>query len=394
MPRANATWRVGGRELLWIVGGSLLYGATSWLTNISPLAGAFGGQIRPGVAIPIVLGFTTGPVVGFLVGFLGNLFTDAISGFIHYPPDPNMGSTLHNVITGFNLNWQTANGLMGLIPGLFALYYRRYISLSDQIKALIVTIVAVIIGIGFAALTDPWVYGNMTLQEAISTEWIPISQINIVNAAILTPILLFNYERLDLKSRDWLRSGLMQRLLLTILISAALPVALLGVFLTQQSTGTQTGTPEQLTIRLVFTILLTMVFTVTNAVLVAQTISRPLLRLTGAAQNMQEGKLSVEQAGELKATPGSDEVTQLSQMFGQMAQEVIQREQLLRQQVRELQIMVDQSKRDAQVAEIVDSDFFQDLQERAREMRKRSGPSSSKDDAPDKPVEKTQGGKS
>jgi methyl-accepting chemotaxis protein len=163
----------------------------------------------------------------------------------------------------------------------------------------------------------------------------------------------------------------MQRLLLTILISAALPVALLGVFLTQQSTGSADVAGSQLTIKLTFTILLTMVFTVTNAVLLAQSISRPLLRLTRAAQQMEEGKLSVDQAGELKATPGGDEVTRLSQIFGQMAQEVIQREQSLRQQVRELQIMVDQSKRDAQVAEIVDSDFFQDLQTRAKEMRAR-----------------------
>ena len=88
---------------------------------------------------------------------------------------------------------------------------------------------------------------------------------------------------------------------------------------------------------------------------------------------MEEGKLSVDQAGELKATPAGDEIGRLSQIFGSMAQEVIQREQMLRQQVRELQIMVDQSKRDAQVAEIVDSDFFQDLQERAKVMRARGG---------------------
>lgn len=373
MTRSNATWRVGGRELLWIVIGALLYGGTSWLTNISPLAGAFGGQIRPGVAIPIFMGFTGGPIVGFFVGFLGNLFTDFVGGAFSYPPNPSMGSPVHDLITGFNLTWQVGNGFMGLIPGLYALFYRRYFSLSDQVKALIVNIVAIVIGIGFASLLDPWVYGNMTLggpDGAIATELIPISRINIINAAILVPILLFNYERLDLSSRDFLNSGLMRRLLLTILISAALPVALLGLFLTQQSTG-QVTKPEELTIKLVFTILLTMVFTVANAVLVAQSISRPLLRLTGAARQMEEGQLSVEQASELKATPGSDEVTRLSQIFGQMAQEVIQREQMLRQQVKELQIMIDQSKRDAQVQEIVDSDFFQDLQTRAKAMRNR-----------------------
>lgn len=374
MSRDNATWRVGSRELLWCAGGTLLYGSTSWLTSFSPLAGAFGGQIRPGVAIPIVLGFTSGPVVGFFTGFLGNLLTDVITGAVHYPPHPGMGSALHDVITGFNLNWQSANGLMGLIPGLYALYYRRYVSLSDQAKALLVMVLGVIIGIGFAAVTDPWVYHDMTLSTAVTTELIPISAINIVNAAILTPILLFNYERLDLSSSGWVRSGVMQRLLLAILISAALPVALLGLFLTQGSAASQPVSSGELTTKLVFTILLTLVFTITNAVLIAQTISRPLLRLMDAAHKMQEGRLSVEQAGELSATSGSDEVTRLSRIFGQMAQQVIQREQQLIQQVRELQIIIDQGKRDAQVAEIVDTNFFHDLQEQTREMRKNSSP--------------------
>jgi hypothetical protein len=34
--------------------------------------------------------------------------------------------------------------------------------------------------------------------------------------------------------------------------------------------------------------------------------------------------------------------------------------------------MIDEQKRDEQVSEIVDSDFFQDLQARAKEMRERS----------------------
>jgi energy-coupling factor transport system substrate-specific component len=377
MARGNASWRIGIRELAWIVMGALLYGGTSWLTNISPLSGALGGEIRPGVAIPIFLGFTGGPIVGFFSGFLGNLFADFTAGYLSYPPSPATGLWFKDLAAGFDLTWQFGNGLMGLIPGLYALYLRRYVSLSDQIKALLVTILAIVVGIGFASYFDPYVFGTSLTGDSgtIATEFIPIARINVINAVILIPILLFNYERLDLAARGWIRSGLMQRLLLTILISAALPVALLGLFLTQQSTGGQTGSPQELTIKLTFTILLTLVFTVANAVLVAQSISRPLLRLTGAAQQMEEGQLSVEQAGELKATPGSDEVTRLSQIFGQMAQEVIQREQTLRQQVRELQIMVDQSKRDQQVAEIVDSDFFQDLQTRAKQMRDRGGSS-------------------
>jgi hypothetical protein len=52
-----------------------------------------------------------------------------------------------------------------------------------------------------------------------------------------------------------------------------------------------------------------------------------------------------------------------------MVGKVAQREQKLKQQVAELQIMIDESKRQEQVQEIVDTDFFRDLQAKARTMR-------------------------
>ncbi len=47
------------------------------------------------------------------------------------------------------------------------------------------------------------------------------------------------------------------------------------------------------------------------------------------------------------------------------------REQSLRQEIQQLRIEIDEAKRQQQVSEIVDSDFFQDLQVRARAMRGR-----------------------
>ena len=52
-----------------------------------------------------------------------------------------------------------------------------------------------------------------------------------------------------------------------------------------------------------------------------------------------------------------------------MAQEVILREQRLKQQVQELRIEVDNAKKSRQVQEITDSEFFQDLQQRANVLR-------------------------
>ncbi len=55
--------------------------------------------------------------------------------------------------------------------------------------------------------------------------------------------------------------------------------------------------------------------------------------------------------------------------------QVRQREQALKAQIRELQIVIDESKREAQVGEIVETDFFRELQERAQAMRVRKSES-------------------
>ncbi len=52
------------------------------------------------------------------------------------------------------------------------------------------------------------------------------------------------------------------------------------------------------------------------------------------------------------------------------------REQSLQQQIQQLKIEIDEVKRQKQVSEIVETDFFQDLQARARAMRQRGGRSS------------------
>jgi hypothetical protein len=47
------------------------------------------------------------------------------------------------------------------------------------------------------------------------------------------------------------------------------------------------------------------------------------------------------------------------------------REQRLRQEIRQLRIEIDEVKRRKQVAEIVESDSFKEIQEKARAMRRR-----------------------
>ncbi|MEZ4736830.1 MAG: hypothetical protein R3E79_57850 [Caldilineaceae bacterium] len=110
-----------------------------------------------------------------------------------------------------------------------------------------------------------------------------------------------------------IRSGLMRRLLVTLLISAA-PVGLLGLFLLQQ-TESATASPAELLLKLSITVVLTLLFTVVNALLVAQTVSRPLLRLAEAARLMEAEQLTQADIDQIQAMRGNDEVTQLGHVF-------------------------------------------------------------------------------
>jgi HAMP domain-containing protein len=66
-----------------------------------------------------------------------------------------------------------------------------------------------------------------------------------------------------------------------------------------------------------------------------------------------------------------DELGNLAQVFKKMAAEVYARTERLRQQLQELRIEIDEIRRKEQVSELVETEFFNDLQARAREIRQR-----------------------
>jgi hypothetical protein len=88
---------------------------------------------------------------------------------------------------------------------------------------------------------------------------------------------------------------------------------------------------------------------------------------------MEQGKLTSAEAAQLAATPGADELAQLSSRFGQMAREVLAREESLRRQVEELRVEINEAKRSREVSEITGSDYFQTLRSRASELRRTHG---------------------
>jgi hypothetical protein len=96
--------------------------------------------------------------------------------------------------------------------------------------------------------------------------------------------------------------------------------------------------------------------------------TRPIVALTRAAERIGEGRYD-QDLSTLKGGRFRTEFSLLANVFEMMVEKVRQREQNLIHQVEELKIQIDEAKAQQQIGEIVDSEFFQSLREKAKKMR-------------------------
>ena len=101
-------------------------------------------------------------------------------------------------------------------------------------------------------------------------------------------------------------------------------------------------------------------------------LTRPIVSLAGMAKEIGEGKYEQEWTQvDNKSANFRDEINTLTSVFHAMVEKVAEREKSLRARVAQLEIMIDHSKLETQVQEIVDSDFFQELRTKVQDMRSR-----------------------
>jgi len=109
--------------------------------------------------------------------------------------------------------------------------------------------------------------------------------------------------------------------------------------------------------------------------LVSLSMTRPLARLTRSVQQVAGGDYGQQFELFASRTP-RDEIDILGVVFGDMVKQVRKREEDLRHTVQELKIEIDETRKARQVKEIVDTELFRDLKQKAKEMRQRAHPSS------------------
>jgi uncharacterized membrane protein len=242
--REKEIWEVGTRHVVYMAIGAALYAVFSYLFNGTVFVVPSVSQValRPAIALPMFFGYAFGPVVGFFVGAVGNMFGDALTGF------------------GLSPQWSIGNGLVGMISGMVWLFRDRKrsidtviaisavvavlasllyffnrdvanllffdpdsnifgdspITLFAGVSALIglILVVAVryifrenldvasavsfgmmgnLLGIGFAAISDIWINGYSPVV-AIVGEFLPAAGPNLIFAAILVPVLVLAYR--------------------------------------------------------------------------------------------------------------------------------------------------------------------------------------------------------
>lgn len=165
----------GTREVVFAALGAALYGVLSWATNMLALPAAGNIALRPAVCIPIFFGIVFGPWVGLISGLVGNIIGDALSGW------------------GFWIWWDIGNGLMGMVPGFAAQMITSYRDAKSLVIADVFVILGVVVGIGFASLSEIFVSG-LDFATAFGGYFVPAALTNIINGIILVPILMVAYD--------------------------------------------------------------------------------------------------------------------------------------------------------------------------------------------------------
>jgi hypothetical protein len=116
---------------------------------------------------------------------------------------------------------------------------------------------------------------------------------------------------------------------------------------------------------------------------VAGTLTEPIRKLASAAKLVGEGHYEKANLEDIKPSAGwRDEIDSLRAVFVDMAQKIYKREENLKQQVKELKIEIDQVKAKQQIKEIVETEFFESIASKAKDIRARAPRTSGSTDTP------------
>jgi hypothetical protein len=127
-----------------------------------------------------------------------------------------------------------------------------------------------------------------------------------------------------------------------------------------------------LTMATLAVLVLTSMAVLTISGLLARQIAIPIQRLIEAARSVEREEFRLDVLDPLIQSRSEDEIVRLACVFHEMAAQVQKREQRLKQEVQQLRIEIDEVKKARQVTEITETEYFKQLQTKARELKGRA----------------------
>lgn len=359
------------KNVFFILASVVGYGCLNWALSGLLLPGAPAIAFRPQIILPIVIGLVYGPFAGFFTGFFGNAIGDLLIGH------------------GFTYwNWHIANGLVGFFPGLIRFFGVRDIkTIRDFGIVQLFVIIGCFVCMAFGTLSEYFLLHRLEFKDAVLNWMLPGAVVNILSALILVPLSLILIKRLIMtfETRTML-------LVFFLLIGSVLATTTVLTWEANESlsfyygVGVQAGLPGEVsrdihesaptvTLKLLRWAGLVSVFVLMAGLLAALFLAR---WVTAPVALLSESATAVEQE---KFDPGilepivhrSDEFGQLAKTFQDMTRKVYDREQKMKQKIKILKIEIDSKKEQRQIEEITESEYFQNLQQKAKELREQKG---------------------
>jgi uncharacterized membrane protein/HAMP domain-containing protein len=335
-----------GKIILTGCAWGVVYGIMNGISNAVLLPSAPFISIRPQIALPMVMGIICHPIAGFLVGFTGNVIGDGVSGFGLWK----------------FWNWHLANGLIGFLPGMIRYAGIGKITTVRDFGILEMgVILASAVSVGIAVLLDFFFLHFMKFPESLPSWILPAFLTDAVNGFILVPVLLIMTRRLilTLETRTIL-------LITTLLVLAILSTAISITWAVWDDLVSMEAMISSFYLSGIVSVLFIVSGFIASIALIRR-VTDPVSRLTQAAEDVENG---IYDLGALDSiSRRRDELGKLSRVLQVMADKVRKRESHLQLQVQELQIKIDQDRKARDVAEIVETEYFQALKKKAKEFR-------------------------
>jgi energy-coupling factor transport system substrate-specific component len=175
----DSLWAIDARVLGYAAIGAALYGVLGLVS--SPLPGT-DVAVRPAFALVSFFGYSFGPVVGLLVGLVGQAVLGQIGG------------------SDVSTYWMRSveSGLAGLVAGLAALYAPRWTRGPLRHRAVggaLAGVVGSLIGYLFVFVSI--VTAQASVGSVLTQEYLPLAIGAAVVSAILVPVLVYAWDPLS-----------------------------------------------------------------------------------------------------------------------------------------------------------------------------------------------------